>query len=484
VLIPLLGGAYEARSVIANAQRCLNLYVETNPVDAPVPITHYPTPGLKILSMPPNPAPGRGLYYATGNTLYCVVGDSLYFISPTTFEFNFVGTFTDLHLTTPTKMIDNEVTLFVVDGTPRSYLVDLTTKAFTLNSDPNYQGSDFVDYLDTFLLFNKPNTPQFYSTLSSSLKCDPLYFSNMTGRPTDLVAAVSLHGTVWLIGKRATEIWFDAGDTNVFPFQRMPQAVTHQGCSAKYSVTRVPGNDDSQSSVFWLSETDDGENVVLQGQGYAARRVSNFAIEDIFRKYPTVQDAEGWSYSQGGHPFYMLNFPTADATWGFDLSTGQWHERAWLDTNGIERQHRIRAAAFAYDQVVAIDRENGTLYKVDLDEYTDFGGPIKRVRSWPHLRQEMRRVIYTLFRCDIEVGTDPDATPENPAMMSLRWSDDHGRSWGNPVLLSVGAEGQYLTSPTKWRLGMARDRVFELSWTTPAPSALNGAYTETIPLVS
>lgn len=482
--IPLLGGAYEARSVISNAQRCLNLYPEVNPVDAPVPITHYPTPGLHILSSPPVPGSGRGLYYATGNTLFCVVGDNLYSIMPTTYEFVLVGTVANRSLTTPVKMVDNEVKLFLVDGTPTSYLVDLASKTFEVNPDPNYQGSDFVDYLDTFLLFNKPNTPQFYSTLSQSTNCDPLFFANMTGRPTDLVAVVALHGTIWLIGKRATEVWFNAGDTNLFPFQRMPQAVTHQGCSAKYSIVRHSGLDDSQTAVLWLSETDDGENIVLQGQGYAAKRISNFAIEDIFRKYPTVQDAEGWTYQQDGHAFYMLNFPTADATWGYDLSTGQWHERASLDGNGIEHQHRVGSAAFAYDQVVGLDRQNGNLYKMDLDSYADFDGPIKRVRSWPHLRQEMRRVIYTLFRVDIEVGTDPGTTPEAPAMMSLRWSDDHGRTWGNPVLLSIGSEGQYLTSPTRWRLGMARDRVFELSWTTPAATALNGAYTETIPLMS
>lgn len=46
--IPLIGGAYQAKSIIANAQRCVNLYPEANPQSdqPPSPATHYPTPGL------------------------------------------------------------------------------------------------------------------------------------------------------------------------------------------------------------------------------------------------------------------------------------------------------------------------------------------------------------------------------------------------------------------------------------------------------
>lgn len=46
--IPLLGGAYQAKSIIANAQRCVNLYPEANPGSSQPqsPATHYPTPGL------------------------------------------------------------------------------------------------------------------------------------------------------------------------------------------------------------------------------------------------------------------------------------------------------------------------------------------------------------------------------------------------------------------------------------------------------
>jgi len=46
----LIGGSYVARSIIANVQRCVNLYPEHNPKDAPVPVTLYQRPGFRPIS--------------------------------------------------------------------------------------------------------------------------------------------------------------------------------------------------------------------------------------------------------------------------------------------------------------------------------------------------------------------------------------------------------------------------------------------------
>jgi hypothetical protein len=58
----------------------------------------------------------------------------------------------------------------------------------------------------------------------------------------------------------------------------------------------------------------------------------------------------------------------------------------------------------------------------------------------------------------------------------LRWSDTRGASWGQPVANDLGAIGEFNTSIQWQRLGYARDRVFELSWTAPVRTALNGAW--------
>src|SRR5437899_1961566 len=86
--IPLKAGSYQARSLIANAQRSINLIPELNPedTDPDAPVTHYPRPGLVpfgALGKPLVGGRGRGLYRASNGDLYGVVEDAVYYIDPT-----------------------------------------------------------------------------------------------------------------------------------------------------------------------------------------------------------------------------------------------------------------------------------------------------------------------------------------------------------------------------------------------------------------
>ena len=85
------------------------------------------------------------------------------------------------------------------------------------------------------------------------------------------------------------------------------------------------------------------------------------------------------------------------------------------------------------------------------------------------------RVTYDQFMCDIEVGT---AQEGDDPQISLSWSDNKGKSYGNPVMQSLGQIGDYKAVPSWNRLGMARDRVFKLSWSTDTVTALNGAFVD------
>jgi hypothetical protein len=69
-------------------------------------------------------------------------------------------------------------------------------------------------------------------------------------------------------------------------------------------------------------------------------------------------------------------------------------------------------------------------------------------------------------------------------LISLRWSDDRGHSWGNPVAQAIGQAGEYLTSLQWQRLAYARDRVFELSWSVPMHTTLQGAWIDVTPAQS
>lgn len=460
--IQLVQGAYEARSVIANAQRCINLYPELNTKDAEVPYTHYNTPGLITLCQP-TVAEVRGLYTASDGKLFAVIGNGLYYISDS-FTYQLLGTISTYYGLV--SMYDNKFTLIVLDGSTFGWSVDLTTLTFSGYSPSNFVGGNQVRYIDTFLVSSSQNG-NIQSSDSNATTYTALATATMSGDADQLQIIDVVHKEIWSFGRRTTEVWSNVG-AFPFPFAPIPGVFLQHGIAALRSLAKWGLN------IFFLSQDNNGEALVMMGTAYKADIISTPAISEAIGGYEVISDAVGFTYQQGSHIFYVLSFPTADHTWVYDLSTQLWHERAWMDQNSSLHRHRANCVAYAYGKTICGDWQNGKLYNWDLHTYTDDGDPIVRLRSFPHLVSGLDRISYKQFMADIEVGTDIDPT-EDP-QLSLRWSDDRGVSYGNSVQQSLGMTGQYKTIPSWNRLGFARDRVFELSWTAPAATALNGAF--------
>ncbi len=480
--VPLLGGAYQGRSVIASAQRCVNLYPEINPPESqmPTPTTLYPTPGLRRLATAPNIGKARGLYTASNGTLYGVTEDKLYKID-SDWTFTTLGTIADR--TSQVSMSDNGIVLLLVDGSSAGWCVDLTTGTFGAVSSTNFYGGTRVEVMDTYFILNRPGTNQFYISLSNVTAAmltggtafDALDIAAKTGFSDNIQGVITAHNEVWLVGLKTCEIWYNSGAAD-FTFQRVPGTFIDHGCIAANSLAKL------DRFIFFLSQDKEGFGIVVKSEGYGVKRISTHAIEAEIQSYPTKSDAIGYSYQVHGHAFYVLTFPTQNVTWAYEVATEQWHQLAYTDANGILNRHRGNCCAAAYGQNVIGDWQNGKLYALDPETFTDDGDAIVRVRTFPHLIRDGARVTYREFAADMQVGTLKGSLVD--AYISLRWSDTRGASWGNPVLQTLGGTGEYNTVTSWSRLGMARDRVFELSWSVPVKTALNGAFIDTRPHAS
>lgn len=465
--IPLTGGSYMARSVIASAQRCLNLYPEPNPEGSPVPMTYYPRPGLTSLADPTTPGVGRCLYRASNGVLYGVVGQTVYLIGAD-WSYQFVGTLLQIS-SSIVSMADNGIDIMIVDGSQFGYVVNMTSGHFSRITSESFYGADYVQYVDTFFVLNKLGSPVMYISGSNDTTFDPLDFASKTGSPDNIVAIQITHREIWLIGEVSTEVWYNTGAAD-FTFGPISGVYIEHGCCAKYSVAK------QDLSTYWLSQDQQGHLMVLEGNSYQAKRVSTFAIEVEIQSYASFDDAVGFTYQFQGHTFYQLNFPTEGKTWIYDASTALWHEESWTDADGNQQRHRANCAAFAYGKNVMADWETGTLYELDPNAFTDDGNEIVCLRSFPHIENDGKRITHRQFIADMEVGEAPLTVPATAPMAYLRWSDTRGKSWGNRIEQSVGAAGEYLISMQFQRLGMGRDRIYELSWSAPFKTALNGAW--------
>ena len=122
------------------------------------------------------------------------------------------------------------------------------------------------------------------------------------------------------------------------------------------------------------------------------------------------------------------------------------------------------------------DWENGNIYELDPETYTDNGAPITRLKSFQHMSADGVRQFFDRLTLDMQagVGSNADPVPE----VYLRCSDDGGYTWSAPRQASAGMVGQYRNKPNFHRLGMGRDRVFEISTVARCPIAFQGAFVD------
>jgi hypothetical protein len=474
VQFPLIGGAYAARGYIASAQVSENLFAEPNPKDSPFPFTTYPASGLSVFADYTGVFPGtaqwvRGVYCASGAQFFAVIGSALFQQTGAGTAHTLVGIIDDTTYTV--SMTDNGTSLVAV--TPSGgWTCDLANPAATFRriTDAAFYGANRCDFIDTFLIFNKPGSQAFYVSDSNAVTFDPLYFAEKIGYNDILISIGALHDNIWLFGNVTTEIWFNSGKPD-FPFERMPNTVLQFGCIAPDSVV-VAGN-----AIYWLSQDRNGRAILLRGEGYQAKRVSTFAVESEWFDYPYLGNCQGMVYQQAGHEIVLLYFDWGRATWAYDTTTDLWHRRvygpnrdAWLPRCVAHWANLYDAPPNDKNLVIAGDRQAPRLLEISRNASTDAGVPITRVRSWPHLLKSQKRISHTQFVAAMQPGK------LNPDQVSLRFSDDGGATFGQPLLQTVNGatNGQY-----SWRrLGMARDRVYEISWTAQGETALNGAWIE------
>jgi hypothetical protein len=428
---PILGSSYVLRSPNAADSRCINLYPEIVPEGGKEPAWLQRAPGLRLLTELPT-GPVRGLW--TFNDIgFAVAGDTFYRINEV-FEFEAKGTVTG---TGPVSMVDNGTQLFIACNGP-SYIYNVRTDQFAQITDPDFPGAVMVGYIDGYFTFNEPNSQRFWVTsLLDGTSIDPLDFASAEGSPDDLVSLMVDHREVWLFGQNSVEVWYDAGGED-FPLARIQGAFNEIGCIAPYSVAKL------DNGLFWLGADARGRGVVYRAEGYTGKRVSTHAVEWQIQQYRQLQDAQAYTYQQDGHAFYVLNFPTADTTWVYDVATGAWHERAaWV--NDRFTRHRGNCQMSFANNIVIGDYSTGALYAFDLNVYSDNGQPQKWLRSWRALntgQNTLKRTIHHSLQLDCEsgVGLNGYDMLDYQWLMTEPWESDFIRDRAGSIIMTRDGE--------------------------------------------
>lgn len=468
-LFPFVGASYTARSKNFDNQRCVNLFpvIQESGTSKSVAAL-YGTPGLRLWAALGVGAV-RGMLRFNPLIGLIVVKDTVYKVTPN-------GTYTAIGSvlagTGQVSMASNGTMVMLVTGGADGYFIDPINDTVSLITDTDFVGANKVSFLDGYFIWNKLNTGQFQITNVYGTSIEGLDFATAEGAPDKLLSLIVDHREVWLFGETTTEVFFNSGNQD-FPIERIQGAFLEHGCAAPDSVAKM------DNSVFWLSADERGQGQVMRAVGYQPQRVSTHALEYAISQMTTIDDAVAYTYQQEGHNNYVLSFPSENQTWVFDASTNLWHERAWRDpSDNTLKRHRSNCQMQFGGYTLVGDFENGNVYVMDMDTFTDNGDPIARIRTCPHISSEYKWQFFNALQIDMQTGVGLTTGQGSNPRAVLQWSDDGGYVYSTERWASIGKIGERRTRVRWRRLGKSRDRVFKLTITDPIRVVIIGASVE------
>lgn len=449
--LPLPVHSYQHVSRPVGVERLVNCFAEKAPPEGKAPAALMRAPGIVTGTSVGN-GPGRGLFRFHGE-LYAVSGTTLYKVSS-----GYVATSLGTVNGTDIVSFAENPTQFVICDSSASYYSDGST--VTQITDADFNNGVQCCALDSYILFRTRDSGQFFSSdFADASSYDALMYATAEGLADDLVGIISDHRQLLLLGEYSTEIWYNAG-TSGFPFARDANGFLELGCAAGATLARI------DNSVYWLAS----DLTVRRLDGLTPVRISQHGVEQAIATY-AVADAYAFTYSQQGHIFYVLTFPSSGHTWVYDATTTEWHER---QSYGLSRW-RPCSAAFCYGLWFVQDYETGKVGTIDTDTYTDWDDTQRLEATFPSVYNNGTLLAHGSLSVMAETGVGNVTGQGTDPQMTLELSNDGGRTWRTQATKSLGLIGQY-KSRVKWdALGSARDRVYRISISDPVKVVISDA---------
>jgi hypothetical protein len=372
------------------------------------------------------------------NHLYAVSGDEVYR------DGAFVGEVTGNGIP---QLAGNGTELGILIA-PRLWIYNDTGGTLEEVTDADFLGASSIQFFDNYLTFTSPDTGRWFSSdLAAASSYNALSFATAEGSPDDLVTHVVDHRQAFLLGKESCELWDNAGISG-FPFARAANGFVEIGCLAKHSAQKL------DQSVVWLAS----DLTVRRLNGVTPQRISSHALEQ-FLKTATIVDCYSFTFTWGGHLFYVLTFP--EGTWVYDATTQKWHERK---SHGQDNWKATCAATLDGRTYVGSDsNELGVLE----DVFTEWGDILTMSWQYQNVSNQGRPLVHNELQIMLEHGIGVIEGQGSDPRIMLEVSDDAGKTFRHMTDRPLGEIGQYRERARWHRLGRSYQRVYRASISDP-----------------
>ena len=429
-----VGPTYSSESSHADAQRCVNWFVEIDESGAGVsPLMLYDREGMSVFANLPGENAVLSITTLNGRTF--AIGANLW-------EIFADGTANLLDKLSgqagPAYIVGNNAYQLAISSGGNLYIYNTKTNQITVAATGQGPVSRVV-FIDGYFACLIANSQKWQiSALEDGTQWNGGDVAQVSVFPDNILGILADHREIWLFGNTRTVVYYNSG-SNDFPFSPIPGGTLEQGIDAPDSPVRL------DNSVFWLGGDERGHGIGWRANGYVPVRVSNHAVEKEWQSYATIADAVGYARQTNGHSCWVLWFPTADKTWVFDCATNMWHEETFF-INGKHTAHRARCHCFAFGMHLVGDRASGTIYQTSNKFFTDFGNPIARMRRAPHITKELLWTDHKMMQVHVEVGNGPEipltGTPIGYPQLVV--TDSNGTQWA----IVVNDDGSLLATET------------------------------------
>lgn len=455
VPINLAGGSYRHKSLPLSAQVTRNFWpqkVDNDRAKSTYILESWPG----LTSFGSATGVNGGMFEHRG-TLYKVTGGALYSVSS-------AGTHTSLGTVGGTGLgvfdaIGTSV-IYVRGGVP--YVWDGVT--LTTVTDIDLEAPQGVAVINNQAIYDGNNGRFCVSDVGVPGTIQSLNYATAETFADDLLRAYVFDERVLLFGSTSIEKWWNSGVGNP-PFDR------EQGGTIKIGLGAVQSIASNQAGVYFLGN--DLRIYRLTAGGLES--VSNRAIHEEIKGYSSASDAIGFCFTKGEQYFYQITFPAGNKTFIYPEG-GEWVELS----SGVDGgKYNGESYAYCYGKHLIAD-DNGGIFELDDNAYTENGATIRRVRDSAPLHGGLfgkpgKTLTMTRFELIMETGTGLVSGQGIDPVVMLSFSDDGGRAFSTETWGSIGRLGQFMWRVEWFCLGAFDARIVRISITDPVKCIIHSA---------
>jgi len=445
--LAIVGGTNFSRyNKMSNASTINLMVTGEEGTQALVPYAGY-TQDLNFISGEP-----REVFGSTRlGEVFAVIGNQILIIDDQ-FEYHLIGSLETFE--GPVYITENQASqVGFVDGS-FLYVYNYELGNFSQITIPNILPA-YIDFLDTYTIITDTTRSIFILSAPDDMTSySALDEATIQTQADQLQAVVRLDRTLWVMGKKATELWNDQPTDSLqglgtvsFPFKRNNTFSIDYGCLSQQTIASA------FQMLVWLGFNSNSGPTIVYTTGGKPQELSTEGLDYLLKNLHSPETSTAFLYKDNGHIMYQITFydPQDDLTIVYDFDS-----KLWYYATDQNLSHYIAKRVVYFQNkfyFINFDQNNPGFYQMSVNILNYNGATIPRVRVTDPIRFNDKKFSMNRVELEMEHGQSADYR-----RIDLAASFDGGESYQYGSQPFVCQElGHRIGQVRWWKLGLGND---------------------------